>query len=101
MLDVRSDTLALLFQNKILGFKDEKRPNRFVKRFVPVVEIENFKALYVSVRQIVNSSGLDRNLVVARLNKLKIADAFPGKELKTKFVLRSDLGRLLEDVSVS
>ncbi|WP_018896474.1 TniQ family protein [Rhizobium sp. 2MFCol3.1] len=101
LLNVRSDTLAKLLVHGVIPYREVSGLNqRFKRKMVDRKDIADFVDRYVSIAQLVAETGLDRNLINARMRSRGVRPVFPPAEFKTAFIERNKVPRLLETMTV-
>lgn len=97
ILDAIPATMSKLVEHGAIPHMiDETRPYKKGQTVVSRQEIALFAERYVSVRHLVKETGLDRNLIQAKMKAKNITPTFPRDEFKTLFILKSEVERLLE-----
>ncbi|MFS2154793.1 TniQ family protein [Rhizobium sp. Rhizsp42] len=98
LLDIRTDTVAKLLANGVICCREVSGLNqRFRRKMISRADIAAFVGRYVSIGQLVKETGLDRNVINARMRSRDIRSAFSPSEFRTAFMLRADVVRLLQE----
>ncbi|WHO84168.1 TniQ family protein [Rhizobium leguminosarum] len=101
LLAIRTDTVAKLLAHGVIPYREANGLNqRFPRKMINRRDIAAFVGKYVSIAQLVEQTGLDRNLINAKMRSRNVRPAFPPAEFKTAFILRSDVERLLEGIAL-
>ncbi|WP_216332590.1 TniQ family protein [Rhizobium sp. X9] len=97
ILDVILPTMSKLVEYGVIPHGvDLTRPYKSGQKVVVRQDIAAFAERYVSVRHLVKETGLDRNLIQAKMKPANVRPAFPRNQFKTLFILKSEVGRLFE-----
>ncbi len=102
LVNVRSDTLAKLLAHGVIPYREVSGlSQRFKRKMVDRKDIAAFVDKYVSIAQLVAETGLDRNLINARMRSRGVRPVFPPAEFRTAFIERDKAKNLLETMPVT
>jgi len=100
LLDLRTDTVAKLLANGVIPFQEVRGLHqRFPRKMINREDIAAFTAKYVSIAQLVKETGLDRNLINAKMRSRNIRPAFSPSVFRTALILKVDVVPLLEGIA--
>ncbi|WP_276120046.1 TniQ family protein [Pararhizobium qamdonense] len=100
LLDIRAASLTRLLALGVFEFSEEQnRPQRFARRMIDRSEIDAFRERYVTIAQLVRSTGLDRGTVHSRIKAEGIRPAFPPAKYGAFYMERTEVEKLLPDMA--